>query len=353
MHIYEYLFAAILIVSILLGSSIMIGTLSDPHRDISEKEQLKETAQKIMTQILLDPGEPVNWGSNISVRENDLKAFGLAMYGETTREAYVLDPNKVLRLNKTEPSLAVTPISVLNLLNLGYDYGIALEFLDPLIVGISETSNSDKYEVSVSSEYGGLPVAGANVTARIFHAPDLSNDIIGTNTTHNFTRTNGNCTIDFGNIESERKIAIIAVDYYGVRTVKTYVREQSLQNSKVKFVNILGNYLFSATMPKEIASEIVVTKNVVSGEYLIRNTTFSVDTATSPYELNYLDPYTLAVLIVSHDDQSLLVATKDITSTYSSISGSWSFPFAYAIERTVVAGGSTYIARLHLWRMSW
>jgi hypothetical protein len=355
LNIYEYLFAAVIIVIILLGSSVMIGTLSDPHRDVSEKEQLKDAAQKILTQILLDPGDPPDWGNNITIGETDLSRFGLARYGESTREAYVLDLDKVLRLNRTEQPYLISPTCVLNLLNLGQDYGFALEISSPLIVNISETPNTDRYEISVSSEYGEIPMASADVAAKIYYFNSTENEITSTAALYNYTSYNGKCTVDFGNIPTEMKTLIVAVNYYGVRLVKTYT--PILQTPTVVPANMLGNYIFSSdlsiTSEKE-AYEIIVAKNVTSGKYMIEDVTFNLSkVAPTQYELSYLDPYTVTTLALSEDNSKLVVASRDATSTYSSISGSWSFPFAYSLERTVTVGFSTYVVRLYIWRMSW
>jgi len=353
MHIYEYLFTAIIIVAILLASSTMIGTFPEPSRGISEKEQLKVAAQKLMTQLLLDPGDPPDWGSNVAINESNLKTFGLAKYSETTREAYVLDPDKVLRLNSTHP-FYIPPSSVINLLNLGYEYGFTLEIFPALNVSIAP-QGSGKYEVSVSSEYGGLPIVDASVTARMYY---VSNGTIKRSPPSapltSQTRVNGECTFNFSDISSDMKVLILVINYHGVRVVKVFPA-----GSNVTRAYLIGEHLFlneAYNISSNEAYEIIVDKNFTSSTsgYMIEDLKFSLNKVEDKkFDLTYVEPSTVAVLAVSEDGTRLIFTSKEVNLTYSSIPGVWSFPFAYSVERSVIIGGSAYIVRLYLWRMSW
>ena len=128
MNIYEYLFAGVLIIALLIGSTVMLATLSTPTSNNSDKDLLKVTAEKVMTQVLLDPGYPYDWGTN-DVSAGQLQVFGLAQYGQTSRQAYELDPEKVLRLSSDSVS-AKTAAKLLGLENSygALDYGFTLQF---------------------------------------------------------------------------------------------------------------------------------------------------------------------------------------------------------------------------------
>jgi len=351
MHIYEYLFTAIIIVLILLSSSTMIETISEPSRSTSEKEQLKVTAQKLMTQLLLDPGNPPDWGNNIDIDPSNLTTFGLAKYSETTREAYVLDADKVLRLDNTNP-LFLPPSSVINLLNLGYEYGFALEFypaLNVTIAPINSTSSSDRYNINVT-EYNELPIVMADVTARMYYYNSSSQTIATTGAIFNQTGADGKCIVDFGNVTTEMKILSLVINYYGIRIVKSFT-----VGSNVTQVHLIGNHAL-LNQPYNLSSsatEIIVTKK--DGVYTIESVKSNLNKINATiFELAYVEPSTVAILTVSEDGTKLILASKEATLTYSSIQGvSLSFPFAYSIERSVTIGGSAYIVRLYLWRMSW
>jgi hypothetical protein len=342
MHIYEYLFTAIIIVIILLSSSTMIVTFSNPFVNISEKEQLKFAAQKLMTQIMLSPGDPPEWGSNADISAENLKSFGLAKYGETTREAYVLDPDKVLRLTlPKEDQLYISPSRVVQLLNLGYDYGFAIEFYPVLAVNINRTS----YEVSVASEKDGLPIWNAKVYARMYYYDEGSGQIKGTSQINTVTGTDGKCILNFG-VNSDKKILVLTVEYYGVRIMQVV----NLSGGNVTRVYLLRNHLYKAPEVYGNAVEIMVNKK--GGSYVIENVAF--DSSKN------IEPSTIAVLAVSSEDLTLLYASRlpisgtleEARLTYSSIEGLQSFPLAYSIERSAIMCGSSYTVKLYLWRMS-
>jgi hypothetical protein len=353
MHIYEYLFTAVVILTILMASTSMISVISEPTRSVSEKEQLKVVAQKLMAQILLDPGDPVDWG-NSATTESDLKTIGLAKYSATTREAYVLDPDKVLRLddalllvNNTH-SLYISPSTFLNSLNLGYDYGLALEFSHALTANISRISSLDEYEIITSSEYSELPIVGANVTARTYYYDANIDEIVSTDSLTNQTNYDGKCVVDFGDLTSQMKILIVVIDYYGVSVVRIFQAGSNLTRA-----HLLGNRLFvNTTYDANEAYEIIVTKK--AGAYAIENVTSGLTKVEDGiFDLTYVEPSTVAVLAVPEDGDDMIFASLEANIIYSSISDIRSFPSAYSIVRTVAVGGSFYIVRLHLWRMSW
>jgi len=170
MEIYEYLLAAIIVVLILMASSTMVIGLTDPIRSASQKEQLEVVGEKVMTQFLLDPGSPVNWGKeNTSISE--FSSFGLAKYEGTSREAYNLDPDKVQRLNfEYEPSY-VPALFATELLNIKHDYGFTLEFNQTLKVEVVYPLElgTENCEISVTSDYSQLPIINAKVTGALYY----------------------------------------------------------------------------------------------------------------------------------------------------------------------------------------
>jgi hypothetical protein len=348
MHIYEYLFAAILIVIIVIASSTMVETLSEPARSTSEKEQLKVAAQKIITQILLDPGDPSDWGSNIAINENNLKAFGLAKSSNTTREAYVLDTDKVLRLDNTNP-LYIPPSKILNLLNLGYEYGFALDIHPALNVTITNLS-LDEYKVNVTSEYGETPIIGANVTAKLYFFNNITQKIDNIPIPISPTDIDGKYIFDFGDTQTQKKVLFVVVDYYGIHVVKTYIPS----TSSVVEAYLIGHNIFldSTYTIFGNVTQVLVTKE--NGEYTIKNVTTPVNKIeTGKYSMTYVEPSATKILAMS-ESNTLIFASRDATLIYSSIEGvSLSFPFAYSIERSLIIGGSVYVVRLYLWRMSW
>lgn len=356
MQTYEYLFTALIIIAILLAASSMIAMISDPSQGVAEKEQLKVAAQKFLAQVLLDGGEPVDWGSNINIgAANPPTTFGLAEHSEIAREAYVLDPYKVLRLNSTlcqsdkTKALYIHPANVTTLLNLGHEYGIALEVFPALFVNASDLSGGDRYEIKVNSEYGDVPISGAIVTARMFYYNGTNQNVGATSNLTATTDSEGKCVIDFGSNVMENKVVCVVVDFNDLRVIRVFPSPDVYP-----LAHFFGNRLYGDDGLSGNVTEIVVMKK--AGEYVIENVTFPISrVGEGEFDVAYIEPETVAIVGVSNtlDGARLIAASKEINVKYSSMPDVWSFPFAYSMERTVSIGGSAYFVRLYLWRMSW
>lgn len=341
MHIYEYLFAGVIMITMLLASSIMVETFSAPHTQTSEREQLKVTSQKIMNQILFDPGSPPNWGSDPSVSIQDLQTFGLAQYNETTRGAYVLDPDKILRLsNDTNTDKTLRPI-LPNLLNLGNEYGIALEFATPLNVNVTDAGNGE-YAISVTSQQDGLPIYNATIAASLYY---VNNGQIVSQPALNWTNPSGTCTISFNNPPVQAKALIVVVDYSNICVVKVVSDKQA---------SIFGDQIYSNQTLAGNASQVLITQG--DGTHMILNVTSGLTPPQNGwYQLTNPEPSTIATLAMSNND--VITASREVGSaTYSSISVDFSQminPASYSIERTVTINQLTYSITLYVWRMSY
>ena len=357
MHIYEYLFAGVIIIALLLGSTVMVTTLSSPASNASDKDLLKVTAEKIMTQMLLDSGYPYDWGSANTSQQN-LKVFGLAKYGQTSREAYILDPDKVLRLNSNAsyyfPAGAASSLPNLenytasSLLNLGKDYGFTLEFNETLQVNVNQTGPTDIYSISVASDYA-LPIMGANVSAVLYYI-DSNSKIAHEEPQYRTTLFDGFCVFNFGGSITTPKVLAVAVNYYGAHTAKLYSVNSTLS------ATLFGSQLIAdPNQPYNISGaadsrEIILIPTSTGFEtrdFSIGNagtsTNFVLD--SSP------EPSAIAVLAVSGN--KLLVASRDFSMiSYRTIPAIRSAASAYSLERTVLIGGSTFTATLYFWRMS-
>lgn len=345
MEIYEYLFSAIVIILMLVASSTMIVSMPQPILSTSNKEQLKIAAQKIMTQLILDPGNPPDWGSNLSINPDELVTFGLAKYGESTREAYVLDPDKVQRLS------SISPDRILNLLNLGTDYGIKLEFIPVINVTIMENQQENSYSFSVTSYQTNLPIFNAKITAGVFYYNEAIQQIESELRSVK-TDENGQGLIIFSDTPSSAdKILIAVVDYCGMTITKLHV-----QGTKFSQATTIGEHIIlnqEISIKNNIAYNVIINKDVPAETYTIKPVPSKViqENATV-YKLETVEPNTIAVLSIL-EDNSLLLASKNVNYSYSSIPEIASIPFAYTMERTVMIGDSLYTMRMQIWRMSW
>ena len=354
MHIYDYLFAAVIIVALLLGSTIMVTTFSSPASIASDKDLLKMAAEKIMIQLLLDPGYPYNWGSD-NTSTQDLKVFGLAKCGETSRQAYELDPDKVLRINSALEGSGfnfVNATIAANLLSLhntqgSLDYGFTLEFNETLQVNISPLVN-DEYSVTVLSDYA-LPIIGATVSATLYYVNESSIRSVGP--AYNQTSYDGSCTFNLSTASgSSSKVLAVAVDYYGDQATKFFNAGTAVP--AYLFGNSILPYPSSYNMANgSDCREIILIQNTTGIEtrdfkigYSVNSTNFTLD--------NVLEPFALGVLAVSQEQQ-LIYAQRDFSGiSYRTIPAVRSAASAYSLERTVFIGGATYTATLYFWRMS-
>jgi len=342
MHIYEYLFTAIIIFFILVASSTMISSMPQPSLSVSEKEQLKVATQKILTQLILNTGDPPDWGSNTAL--DAPAAFGLAKHGETTRDAFVLDPDKVQRLSSANP-LYVTPQTVANLLNLGNDYGFTIEFRQALTVELEQTGTAD-YNIQVTSDQNSLPIANVNVTAKAFYY--ANNQFACTGQASAVTSIDGRCSISFTDLpqQTQAQVLLVTVDYYGTRIVKTAVTGQIEQAA------LIGNHIVMNTQPNQVEStahQVLVYKTATG--YALTSVTSSFTQDSNMLSLDYAEPS--AVATITFADGKAILAAKTVPQRYSTIPSATSVPFAYTVERSVTINGEAYTLQLRVWRMSW
>jgi hypothetical protein len=347
MHVYEYLFAGIIIISLIIGSTVMVGTLSTPAMNASDKDQLKITSEKITTQLLLDSGYPYNWGSS-QTPLGDLKVFGLAKYGQTSRQAYELDPDKVLRLSSSlsgDSSYYIPPQNALQLLNLKNAYGVAeygftIEFSDALLVSAPEQTD-DGYTINVRSEYN-LPIIGAKVSATLYYI-DAENQIAHQGPSHGTTAADGSFLLpfNFNPVTGSSEVLLVAVDYYGVLAVKFFYPTTNTLPATLFGNTVIANQPYSVGGGAD-CREILL---VQTGQgYETRDVSFTI--GNSP------ESSAVAVLAVSSDG-GLVVGYRDFSGiSYRSIEAVQSAPLAYSLQRAVLIGGSTYTVTIYFWRMT-
>jgi len=346
MHVYEYLFTAIILIAIMLGSTMMVTMISAPSRDSAARDELKITTEKIMTQILLDPGFPYNWGSE-NTPASDMKFFGLAKYGQTSREAYMLDPDKVLRLNSILQQEYVTPASAAGLLNMGTnpsDYGFTLEFNETLQISTPEPVQGppDTYTVSVNTTYN-MPAINAQVTAFLYYLDAAG--IAKTETTGVFN--DGKYTLSFNNGSQptgNSKTMLVIADCNGAHIAKIFPISGTIT------AYLLGSSIIHPSEPIAIGGAAVKETILIKDNSKFTTRDFRVYMKDSTTMTQPPEPSAIAVMAVS--GTKLLVAYRDYSISYRTSFAVRSTTFAYSLQRRVIIGESTYTATLYLWRMS-
>lgn len=341
-------------IAILLAAIFLTGISPPLYRSISEVEQLKIVAQKIMAQVLLSPGEPEDWGENITVTKDDLLSFGLAVSTIFTREAFSLDPDKVQRLNQNVPSrLYIPPEKALELLNLGssdtgFDYGIKIEFIPALNITVKPSSSG--VNVSVVSEQG-MPAANAKVTVGAIFL-DANGNLRRVQSSKE-TDESGRCTLNIA--FSTPALLVVAVSHYRVQNIvvknvgeviNAHFIGSSLITSSSYQVDIgQGAYqIFLAKLPDG-------SFNIGMVKYELSASSGQVE-GYNVYNMNGVEPYAIAVVALTNNN-NLVVAWKDVPKSYGFIAGEVYPPLSYMLERSVMIGLSMYTVRLRVWRASW
>ena len=175
--VYDHLVAIVIVGAIFISTVVVVPTLSFINLQTVDQHQLRNLAVNIFNAILLDAGEPIDWGSMDPFYMNDtrIRRFGLASAEAST--PYVLDPDKVQRLVVGNPLNYCDYEYVRQLLGLE-GYGFQLRILPPFNVTctdgtpITEKSpieiNGDDLSYSIKVTYlDGTPLPNAVVRATI------------------------------------------------------------------------------------------------------------------------------------------------------------------------------------------
>ena len=152
-------FACSLMVMVVVAAMAVTAKIFQPYlngiEDLNQKDYLREIANY----ILLNPGEPQNWGSDKSLLP---ESFGLAKNGSII--PYELDVDKVCRLNP-ENAYHISYISIIEALKVKkVAVRISIQqILDISITPISTQSNENltSYTFQIRVKRDGLPVSAS------------------------------------------------------------------------------------------------------------------------------------------------------------------------------------------------
>jgi len=137
-----------------------------------DQQQLRNAALNVFDSMLLDVGSPSNWGSlyyfdqqgNVKFDPTTTTKFGLAYADPFSK--YVLDPDKVQRLNEDELGYE----AVRKLLNIQDLYGFRFNIYRPFRVAhtLTLTESSIHFSVTVTRTEDGTPIPNADVKVTTF-----------------------------------------------------------------------------------------------------------------------------------------------------------------------------------------
>lgn len=247
----EYLVSALLFLALISIITLILIPNIISYVIHVEEGQLQVEAEKILTQILLSPGDPPDWGVSATY-PYEIRVFGLARYKGLL---YELDMNKLIRIyensieNITDKCL-IDVDNIARLLGIEGRYGFSLSLTPVLNVTIRIANDSEYCFMIKVTTHEEIPVPNVNVTAifltaYIDHYGDENATFYVRDQKFAVTDYNGVAYVDFSELSEEladRKLVgwslIIYADFYGIKSVASYSNDTTL------FGIILSNYLY-------------------------------------------------------------------------------------------------------------
>ncbi len=194
--VYDHVTALILACALFVSAVVAVPAINYVNLLYVDQQQLRNVALEALNSMLFGMGYPSNWGSINPFSESDVTKFGLAL--SESSSFYVLDPDKVQRLNVENPSGSLDYETVRKRLELqGYGFNIRIMPLFNVAVDDRRIDNYLRFNVNVTlNERGPLPKA--SVTPTIFYVSGKKSDNFNFVTLPE-TKTNelGECTISY------------------------------------------------------------------------------------------------------------------------------------------------------------
>jgi len=190
--VFEHITAMMVVSMLFVSAVVAVPAISYVNLRYVDQQQFRNVALEALNSMLLGIGYPSEWGSSASFNESDVTQFGLAL--SESSSFYVLDPDKVQRLDVGNPSGSLDYETMRTLLGL-QDYGFNIKIMPPFnVTAIKKSGNpSLLYEVNVTFN-DGRPIPGAHVEATILYMENKKDYF--TTETENSTNWLGQCTIE-------------------------------------------------------------------------------------------------------------------------------------------------------------
>ena len=209
---------------IFTSAVIVVPNLSYVNLLYVDQQQLRNTALEALKAMFLDPGYPVDWGSQDPFNQEDVQRFGLAY--ASSDSFYVSDPDKVQRLVTESKEWGYIEYDKMREL-LGLEgYGFSLRILPPFNVTFPKKTFDPpnlNFEVSVTL-LDGRPLANAMVNMMIVYSTkSAQEDLYVEHAQNKKTGSLGTCevaeTLDAQKNDIQDVVAIFKVTMADVATV--------------------------------------------------------------------------------------------------------------------------------------
>jgi hypothetical protein len=379
---YDNIVAILLVGLIFVGAVLLMPALSFSNIQSVDYQQLRNTAVNVFDSILLNPGDPIDWGSTQDFSVENINAFGLAKYQNS--HFYILDPDKVQRLKSGNPLGEITNEEAKELLNLD-GYGFTLRIIPPFNVTnvdgtkiTTENSPIDTslldvkechYDVKVSF-LDGRPIPYAAVQSLVVYSNGSNFAQVGPSIEE--TNSLGICTDSLSlSFVPTQVIVILTID---VAEVATLVVTFGSEMPNVVDINMVGDDII-LTKPDNNPTGATI---FINGLYVFKDdgtrTLFedfkSKEKFTYTQSGNYEewignDPgvkyYEPSLVILCYDDTEGAGGRQDfvVAGPYQNLLGYSIFEYgaspkisdnAVRIQRSVLISGMTYTAELVFWK---
>ena len=195
-----------------------------------DQQQLRNLALDVLKTMLLDTGYPTDWGSVQVFSNSTVQRFGLAL--DDSSSFYVLDPDKVSRLNLDNPAGFVGYETIRDKLRL-QGYGFDLRIIPPFNVTVNDGSPIDLatmrsgVRVRVTYNNDGRPIPNAAVKAKILYTKSKdASQFYWATPVSNTTNALGRCIIKDSSLPADVQdfILVLTVTVADLATVSaTYM----------------------------------------------------------------------------------------------------------------------------------
>jgi hypothetical protein len=379
---YDNIVAILLVGLIFVGAVLLMPALSFSNIQSVDYQQLRNTAVNVFDSILLNPGDPIDWGSTQDFSVENVNAFGLAKYQNS--HFYILDPDKVQRLKSGNPLGEITNEEAKELLNLD-GYGFTLRIIPPFNVtnvdGTKITTENSPIDTSLLdvkechynvkvSFLDGRPIPYAAVQSLVVYSNGSNFAQVGPSIEE--TNSLGICTDSLSlSFVPTQVIVILTID---VAEVATLVVTFGSEMPNVVDINMVGDDII-LTKPDNNPTGATI---FINGLYVFKDdgtrTLFEdfeskekfTYTESGNYEewignypgVKYYEP---SLVILCYDDTEGAGGRQDfvVAGPYQNLLGYSIFEYgaspkisdnAVRIQRSVLISGMTYTAELVFWK---
>jgi len=381
--LYDHLLAMVLIGAMFVAAVSALPTIGYVSLLSVDQQQLRNLALDVLNTMLLDAGYPKDWGSRQGFSDSTVVRFGLALADSSS--FYVLDPDKVSRLNLDNPAGYLGYETIRNRLRL-QGYGFNMRIIPPFNVTINDgkpvnlATMRSGVKVVVSYNDNRRPIPNAFVNAKILYTKSKdASQFYWATPLSNTTDALGTCAIRDPSLPADVQdfILVLTVTVADLATVSaTYMAGFHQQVASASIVgDTVTLWIPENAVPSEqprgerrIMNVIGVTESSVSTIYTGGDPTLDKMTWGQGYSyinytfpgLRYEEPLFLIFniwvslggglgrpLVLFLGPRPNWLGSRVQAAGGQTIATSSS---AVKIQRTVIISGMTYIVEFTLWK---